>query len=375
MNSLISIIIPVYNTEKYLEKCLDSAINQTYKNIEIVVVNDYSPDNSEEIIKSYIQKDNRIIYLKHETNKGLLQARYDGVNVAAGEYVLALDSDDWLDLNACKEIAKTIKRHSPEIVQISLKTLTKNSTKNANLLFNKLKGQECFEELFVKNTYVSWNIGSKVIKKSLLKRAYRLIPKNVYLINSEDFLQYYIATFFADSFIGCPKAIYNYNCIEESGSGSVIKHRDSYLKWLNSLEKLFEILYFFKEKYKINQLYPEVKNEEHHDYWVVDLFFQKTHLKDQQEFFPLFCQKIGRERVYSILAKFYPLEMVVNLHKDHDTKDVLKIYQDLKLDTSIINYSICGINETPMSFQKKLKQIVKKNILFIFNMVAPRDFS
>ena len=222
MSPLISIIIPVYNTEKHLSKCLKSAINQSFTNIEIIIVNDCSPDNSEEIIKYYIQKDNRIIYLKHETNKGLLQARYDGMSIARGEYVLALDSDDWLDLNACREIAKTIKRHSPEIIQISLKILTKNATKNANLLFNKLKGQECFEELFVKNTYVSWNIGSKAIKKSLLKRAYRLIPKGIYLINSEDFLQYYIATFFAASFIGCPKAIYNYNCMEVSGSGSVI---------------------------------------------------------------------------------------------------------------------------------------------------------
>ena len=313
MSPLISIIIPVYNTEKHLSKCLKSAINQSFTNIEIIIVNDCSPDNSEEIIRHYQQKDNRIIYLKHETNKGLLQARYDGMSIARGEYVLALDSDDWLDLNACKEIAKTIKRHSPEIIQISLKILTKNATKNANLLFNKLKGQECFEELFVKNTYVSWSIGSKVIKKSLLKRAYRLIPKDVYLINSEDFLQYYIATFFAASFIGCPKAIYNYNCMEVSGSGSVIKNRDSYLKWINSLEKLFEILYFFKEKYKINQLYPEVKNEEHHDYWIVSLFFQKTPLKDQQEFFPLFCQKIGLEKVFNILIQYYPLELVTHL--------------------------------------------------------------
>ena len=114
-----------------------------------------------------------------------------------------------------------------------------------------------------------------------------------------------------------------------------------------------------------------MKNEEHHDYWIVDLFFQKTPLKDQQEFFPLFCQKIGRERVYSILAHYYPLEIVVNLHKDHDTKDILKIYQDLKLDTSIINHNIRGINETPMSKKQKIKQIVKNFILSVFPENSP----
>ena len=320
MNPLISIIIPVYNTEKHLEKCLESVLNQTYKNIEIIVVNDCSPDNSEEIIKSYIQKDDRIIYLKNPTNAGTHETRKAGVLQARGEYVLFLDSDDWLDLGACAEITKTIQQHSPDLIQISLKTLTKDSVKKANLLFNKLQGQKCFEELFVNNTYVSWSIGSKIVKKSLLENAYQEIPNDVYLTNSEDFLLFYITAFLSTSFIGCPKAIYNYNCIEESGSNTIIKNRDSYLKWLDSLEKLFEILNTFKEKYNINQLYPEIKNETYNDYWIVALFFQKTSLKDQQELFPIFCQKIGLEKVFDILIQYYPLEIIMNLIPEYQFK-------------------------------------------------------
>ncbi|WP_143277871.1 glycosyltransferase family 2 protein, partial [Brachyspira sp. G79] len=71
-----SIIIPVYNTEKYLKKCLDSVINQTFKDIEIIIVNDHSPKNCDEIVSQY--KDERIVYIKHEVNKGLLLARKTG---------------------------------------------------------------------------------------------------------------------------------------------------------------------------------------------------------------------------------------------------------------------------------------------------------
>ena len=312
MNPLISIIIPVYNTEKHLEKCLESAINQTYKNIEIIVVNDCSPDNSEEIIKSYIQKDDRIIYLKNPTNAGTHETRKAGVLQARGEYILFLDSDDWFDLDACEKITKTIQQHSPDLIQISLKTLTKDSVKKANLLFNKLQGQKCFEELFVNNVYSSWGIGSKVVKKSLLEKVYQEIPNDVYLTNSEDFLLFYITAFLSISFIGCPKAIYNYNRIEESGSNNIIKDRDSYLKWLDSLKLVLDTVNTFKKIHNINQLYPDIKNEIYNDYWIVFLFFQKTPLKDQEELFPLFCQKIGLERVFNILVQYYPLELAVH---------------------------------------------------------------
>ena len=320
MNPLISIIIPVYNTEKHLSKCLDSTINQSFKNIEIIVVNDCSPDNSEEIIKSYIQKNERVVYLKNPTNAGTHETRKAGVLQARGEYVLFLDSDDWLDLDACAEIAKTIQQHTPDMIQISLKILKKNSVENANLLFNEFQGQKCFEELFVNNTYGSWSIGSKVVKKSLLESAYQEIPNDIYLTNSEDFLLFYITAFLSTSFIGCSKATYNYNCIGNSLSYSPIKNREQYLRWVDSLELIYDILNSFKEKNNINQLYPEIKNEIYNDYWVVALFFQKTPLKDQQELFPIFCQKIGLEKVFNILVQYYPIETIMNLLPEYQLK-------------------------------------------------------
>ena len=96
----VSIIVPVYKTEEYLPKCLDSLLNQTLKNIEIVAVNDGSPDNSLAILNEYSNKYNNIKIVNQE-NKGLGAARNSGMKVAKGKYLMFLDSDDWYDENAC----------------------------------------------------------------------------------------------------------------------------------------------------------------------------------------------------------------------------------------------------------------------------------
>jgi len=101
----VSIIVPVYNTEKYIEKCLGSIVNQTYKNIEVIVVNDGSTDNSEKIIKDYVERYPDKIKYFTKANGGLSDARNFGVNHATGDYIAFVDSDDYLnqDLLSCLE--------------------------------------------------------------------------------------------------------------------------------------------------------------------------------------------------------------------------------------------------------------------------------
>ena len=117
---LISVIIPVYNVEKYLSQCLDSVINQTYKNLEIICVDDSSTDNSLEILKEYAQKDTRIKIIKNEKNLGLGLTRNEGVKVAKGEYIHFLDSDDWMNLNAYEKLFDTVKKiNFPDVITFS----------------------------------------------------------------------------------------------------------------------------------------------------------------------------------------------------------------------------------------------------------------
>ena len=105
----ISIIIPVYNSEKYLEKCLDSLVYQTLKDIEIIVVNDGSTDSSEAIIKNYMKKDKRIKLL-NKSNGGQASARNLGLTKATGEYIMFIDSDDYVEKDMCEMMYQTIIR-------------------------------------------------------------------------------------------------------------------------------------------------------------------------------------------------------------------------------------------------------------------------
>ena len=104
-----SIIVPIFNSEKYLEKCINSLINQTFKGIEIILVNDGSTDNSEKIIKKYT-KDTRIVYLKKE-NGGQASARNMGLKKAKGEYIIFIDSDDFVEKNMCERLLPFINKY------------------------------------------------------------------------------------------------------------------------------------------------------------------------------------------------------------------------------------------------------------------------
>lgn len=100
---MISVIIPVYNTAKFLSTCIKSVINQTFEDIEIILVNDASTDNSIHICNTFKEKDNRIILIDKQQNRGVEKARYDGILAAKGEYICFVDSDDWLEKDALKK--------------------------------------------------------------------------------------------------------------------------------------------------------------------------------------------------------------------------------------------------------------------------------
>ena len=105
----VSIIVPVYNVEKYLKRCLDSITNQTLKELEIICINDGSTDNSLKILKQYAHKDKRISIINKQ-NEGLSVARNTGMEAASGEYIGFVDSDDWIDLDFYKKLYTTAKK-------------------------------------------------------------------------------------------------------------------------------------------------------------------------------------------------------------------------------------------------------------------------
>lgn len=111
----ISIIIPVYNTEMYIEKCLNSIINQTYSNLEIICVNNGSTDKSKEILKMYSFRDKRIKVIE-TVNNGVSDARNIGIHNVSGQYVMFVDSDDWIDVSTCELAIKKIKENESDVL-------------------------------------------------------------------------------------------------------------------------------------------------------------------------------------------------------------------------------------------------------------------
>ncbi len=120
----ISIIVPIYNASKYLKKCLDSLVNQTKKELEFILINDGSTDDSESIIKSY--NDNRIKYFKR-SNHGIGKTRNFGINKSTGKYIMFLDSDDYLEEDACELLYKKIEKDNLDLVVCDFYKVINNS--------------------------------------------------------------------------------------------------------------------------------------------------------------------------------------------------------------------------------------------------------
>lgn len=167
---LISIIIPIYNVEKYLKKCVDSVINQTYKNIEIILVDDGSTDSSSKICDEYKLKDKRIKVI-HKENGGLSDARNFGLNIAKGNYISFVDSDDFINSKMIEDLYKVITNVDCDIVFGNVKDYYDYEVLEDKIEFKmediKLKNtEECLKNINVRIYNIAY---PKLFKASLFK--------------------------------------------------------------------------------------------------------------------------------------------------------------------------------------------------------------
>ena len=119
-NPLISILVAAYNVEKYIDQCLDSIEKQSYKNIEVIIVDDFSSDDTKKICLEYTKKDSRFSLIEHDYNKGLLLVRKVAVNRASGEFSLFIDGDDFLNLDSLDKLVKLINENDCDIYRCSI---------------------------------------------------------------------------------------------------------------------------------------------------------------------------------------------------------------------------------------------------------------
>lgn len=179
----ISIIIPVYNVEEYLKQCLDSVINQTFKDIEIIIVNDGSTDNSINIIEEYKERDSRIIFLNQE-NHGPGYARNSGLKIAKGEYILFIDSDDWIREDTLQELYEIVK-NDKNIDLIIFQYVNYDDEKDKfydEEFDSELKKyvNKTFNYEDVSNIYLQPNPNMKFYKKSLIEENNIQFPEELF---------------------------------------------------------------------------------------------------------------------------------------------------------------------------------------------------
>lgn len=162
---LVSVVIPVYNAEKTLSSCLESVMNQTYANLEIIVVNDGSTDNSRTIIEDYAIEDSRIVVFEKE-NAGLVQARKSGIDIASGKYIQYLDSDDTLHEDAVSLLVDKAEKTQADIVVAPFVFCNDGKVQKSTFsAFVELSGRDYLKKILFEKAY--WCVWSKFHLRSL----------------------------------------------------------------------------------------------------------------------------------------------------------------------------------------------------------------
>ena len=265
MKSLVSIIVPIYNVEQYLKKCIESIINQTLTNIEIILVNDGSTDNCGKIIDEYAKKDNRIIAL-HKENGGQASARNMGLDIARGKYIGFVDSDDWIESDMYESLYNKINKTNSDICICGRRAYNEDG-KLSNAInlqdeiidFNKNNDKKhILDKFFYSYTVVLWN---QLYKKEIINDK-NIRFEDVNYVGSEDALFNYCVLSDAKR-ITSMEHIY-YNQLSREGStartykpgymnrtANMIKCMSDYSKKINSptvyndLSPLF-LLFFYQ---------------------------------------------------------------------------------------------------------------------------------
>lgn len=187
---MISVIVPIFKVEPYLRQCIHSLVEQTYKDFEIILVDDGSPDNCPEICDEYAQKDERIKVI-HKPNGGLVSARKAGMDCSCGEYITFVDGDDWIEKEYIEQISDIVERLKPDVVAVTDFYLFTDESKTRTRIGKKYEGMYDKEKIesdfypFIFNAYPCFAFGttltvwSKIIRRDIIKKYLQGIPDDI----------------------------------------------------------------------------------------------------------------------------------------------------------------------------------------------------
>ena len=237
MSELISVIVPIYNMEQYLEQCLDSIICQTYTDLEIILIDDGSTDSSGEICDRYALQDRRIMVL-HQENQGLVMARRMGLSVARGKYVGFVDSDDWIEPEMYEYLYGKIREHQAQVVT-SGRFVEKGESKEIpdNMIsgvYHPMKDNYFCGHMIFGEDKLIWgitpNFWNKLFEHASIQKWQNAVPSNI--TYGEDDACVYSCMAYADTVYVSDKCFYHYRVLDTSMSNS---SDDDYFTRINLL--------------------------------------------------------------------------------------------------------------------------------------------
>lgn len=214
---LISVLIPVYNGEKYIKECLDSIINQTYSNLEIIIVDDGSTDSTAEICKKYVLKDKRIDFIQKE-NGGVSSARNTLIKAAKGHYIQFIDADDWIEPNMIEIMITGCIQYSSDISMCKFKSNKEPLKNNGSSSIENIQILNTHETMikFLEHREITGSLCNKLIKSNLIKK----LRFNQYISYGEDAVMLWDIIKSIKRLIVIKIPLYNYRMNESSLSHS-----------------------------------------------------------------------------------------------------------------------------------------------------------
>lgn len=262
---LVSIIVPIYNVEKYLHRCLDSLINQTYKNLEIILVNDESPDNSSVICEQYKSNDSRIILI-NKKNGGLSDSRNFGLEISQGDYILFVDSDDYIERNMVENLLNVVVSENLDIAIcgyyadfVDENEQIVSSRKEVGIL-GKFHKESFFEiPLDIRVVGILGYAWNKLYKRSIIERCSLRFVKDLSLVEDIVFNEKYLSNCDTIAFIDEAYVHYMQRSRKTLGSKFYYNYYDLKKIAITSVENIL------KEWKKSREEVDNIKNEMNFD--------------------------------------------------------------------------------------------------------------
>lgn len=242
---LVSVIVPVYNAEKYIKRCIESILNQTCNDLELILIDDGSPDNCGAICDEYATKDSRIKVF-HQNNGGVCAARNTGLDHAVGEYISFVDSDDYLESNALEILYGDIVSHNADIsCALMIGDSNQDVSNLGSGLYEVWQGKDALKQALLDNRF-SYSVWAKMFKTDLLNNTRFEEGRKIH----EDSFFVFFCFLKEPTVVVRNVGIYNYELNLDSASHAAFS------------EKFFDILYFAnKKKELVNKKYPEFQVE------------------------------------------------------------------------------------------------------------------